>query len=504
VHSLISAGALTRGSAPAEVNRMKIFFKYQLKLIAKILAGIFFFAILMLMMTATASATYSVEEDFGSAPPPLDTLLSRYNGTCGNDFWSNSNYVCDAAGHASDHTFDMTGMRLYDLRCDIADEATIEIRVQIVDNSTGDIIMTSYPVLVDCMTDPDIASLTYEATDFELPAATEVANGITYAYTIISTSGVNTDLVYYSGSSGGVFGLSLLSGDPPPQIATTISWNNPTQGATLPGYPTHYNFDIHTDTAFCGYLTGYASSTQYGSAQGGTEGSCFPIGTTTYNYYTPGTAATGTIYARLKLEGGAPLSTLTDSSISFSVQTTQSYTTGGGIGPTFPTPSSSLISIDCSVFDFWDSIDVFGAGTIPWPNVADWFPGTACYAKSAATDVLTWAFSVRPETTARFQALSVSDRAPFAYFYDIEDLFATSTATSTNAFPVLVVHMPNFATASSTGISFTAFSSSTITTYVRSENITLFRNLMTLVLWLLFLGNVYFVARTSFNKQHTG
>jgi len=470
---------------------MKIFLKLSVILLA---------VLLIIGSDAPAAHAYDIGDSFGGAPDSMDTWVGEYGSTCSNDYWSDGSNICDAYGFTATD-YNVTAVRVYNVQCDDEDALQVYFLFKIRLNSNGSVLATSDTQQVNCTATPPTGAYNSPYYDLALDQAVQLDLGTTYALSWEVIDGYES-VRAWGPSDNTNLGWTELYGSGVADPAVSITWTNPTQGATLPGYPTHFNFGIHTDTAFCGYVTGYASSTQYGSAQGGTEGSCFPVGTTTYNYHTPGTAATGTILGKIKIEDG-DLQLFTSSTISFSVQTTQSYTTGGGIGPTFPTPSSSLISIDCSAFDFWDSIDVFGAGTIPWPNVADWFPGTACYAKSAATDVLTWAFSVRPETTARFQALSVSDRAPFAYFYDIEDLFATSTATSTNAFPALVVHMPNFATASSTGISFTAFSSSTITTYVRSENITLFRNLMTWVLWLLFLGNVYFVARTSFNKQHT-
>jgi len=285
---------------------------------------------------------------------------------------------------------------------------------------------------------------------------------------------------YYSQTAD----FTITSGGPW-VFASTITWNNPTSSATLAGYPTHLNFDIWTNMPYCGYLTGHANG-----STGATEGSCFPIGTTTYNYFTPGTAVTGTIYANIEIQAGDPLGEIVSSSISFTVGSTISLPTGQGIGPIFPIPlgnigtSTSPFYVDCSAYE----ISLFSSSTLQ---------GIGCVIKKTGLELAQGLFEPSTSTLAGYQQISFETKLPFAYFYSLKDAIESANTSSTNSFPSLSVKVPSFRGNATT--SFVVFSTSTITNYVGTDFVTTFRAFLVFVLWFLFLGAVYFKARTIAN-----
>lgn len=265
-------------------------------------------------------------------------------------------------------------------------------------------------------------------------------------------------------------------------VLADLEWNAPTDGQILDGWPSHLNFNVDASQAFCGYVTAIVNG-----VQGGTEGSCFPAGSTEYNYFTPGTPATGTIQANIKITPGEGSHLLATSTISFTSLTTAVIETGEGIGPTFPvqddadSPTSNFF-VDCSEYDFWDTIDVFGAGAIPWPNVGDWFPGMACLAKKTTLGIASALFVPERETMEEFSDLTLEEKFPFAYFYDMKSAFEDQNASSTNEFPAAVITMPSLA-AGGDPHDLVVFSSSTISSLVGNDKVALFRTLMQAIIW---------------------
>lgn len=102
--------------------------------------------------------------------------------------------------------------------------------------------------------------------------------------------------------------------------------------------------------------------------------------------------------------------------------------------------------------------------------------------------VAPWTPSIQPTST-------LSGVFPFAYFYDMQTIFSQLSATTTATFPTLQL---NFGSLVGTT---TVFSSSSVTTLLGSNNITLFRNLMASALWILLGYSIYQRTQTIFHKK---
>jgi len=143
----------------------------------------------------------------------------------------------------------------------------------------------------------------------------------------------------------------------------------------------------------------------------------------------------------------------------------------GPEGDLFPT-------LDCSAY----TISLFSSSSLA---------GIGCVMKKTLFDVFGFFFIPKDTTLAGYAALSLEDKFPFAYWYDLKETFEAQNASSTNAFPSLTLQL--FPTSSVANWSLTAsFSSSTISSYLGSTMISLFRTLMQAALW---MGFVYFIYR---------
>lgn len=280
--------------------------------------------------------------------------------------------------------------------------------------------------------------------------------------------------------------LRLYSGSA--NTSATIEWLAPTDGQTLNGYPSHLNFNVVSDFEFCGYVTGIV-----GGSQGGTEGSCFPAGTTEYNYFAPGTATSGLIQANVSIADNN-LNLFATSTISFISLGSGIVPTGDGIGPTYPSAinpnaTSSAFFVDCSAY----TVSLFSSSTLQ---------GIGCIAKKTALDVLAILFVPNERTLQDYSALSIEDKFPFAYWYDLKSSFEGTNSSSTNAFPALSLQI--FPTSSIASWSVTAsFSTTTISGYLGDTMISLFRTLMQAALWLTFAYYIFRKLKAIFDHDNT-
>jgi len=270
-------------------------------------------------------------------------------------------------------------------------------------------------------------------------------------------------------------------------VGASIEFNNPVQGQVLNGWPSHLNFDISTNYAFCGYVTGIVEG-----EQGGTEGSCFPVGTTEYNYYTPGTPSTGTIQANIAIDDGNG-GLIATSTITFQALTTTIVPTGEGIGPTYPSSinpnaTSSAFYVDCSAY----SVSLFSSSTLQ---------GIGCIAKKTALDVMAVLFIPSQNTLNAYSSLTIEDKFPFAYWYDLKSSFESVNSSSTGAFPSLSLQL--FPSSTLAWATTATFSSTTVSSYLGSTMISLFRTLIQAALWLAFAYFVYRKLKAIFDHDNT-
>jgi len=266
----------------------------------------------------------------------------------------------------------------------------------------------------------------------------------------------------------------------------SITWNNPTNGEILNGWPSSLNFNVVANANFGGYITGYVNGDQ-----GQTIGSFFPAGTTPFNYPTPSFATTSLSWAHICIGAGSDCE-IASSTISFTPASTITIDTGTGIGPVYPSPidttaTSSPFYVDCSAY----SISLFSSSTLA---------GIGCVAKKTALDVVAILFIPNEATLNGYATLSLNDKFPFAYWYDLKSSFEAENASSTGAFPSLSIKFKNV---NGTTTTLAVFSSSSISTYIGSSNISLFRTLMQGALWLAFAYFIYRKIKDIFNVENT-
>lgn len=149
--------------------------------------------------------------------------------------------------------------------------------------------------------------------------------------------------------------------------------------------------------------------------------------------------------------------------------------------------TSSDRTIDCSAY----RVSLFSSSTLA---------GLGCILKSTLFDWGQSLFIPQDTTVARFSDLGLEEKAPFAYFYDIEEVFSTENSSSTGAFPSLSLEL--FPSSTLAWTVHADFSSSTVSSMVGTSNILLFRSLMTFALYFAFLWNAYYIARTIFDNKN--
>jgi len=303
---------------------------------------------------------------------------------------------------------------------------------------------------------------------------------------VTSTVGLDLQVVGQGGTS-----ISFGSPDNAPtgfaDINTvTIQWTNPEDGEELNGWPSNLHFNIISAIDFGGFVTGYVNGDQ-----GQTIGSFFPAGVTPYNYPTPSFATTSLSWAHICIGSGSNCE-IASSTISFLPASTITIDTGTGIGPTYPSgvnasATSSPFFVDCSAY----SISLFSSSTLA---------GIGCVAKKTALDVVAILFVPSDSILNGYATLSLNNKFPFAYWYDLKETFESVNASSTGAFPSLSIKFKNV---NGTTTTLPVFSSSSISTYVGSSNISLFRTLMQAALWLAFAYFVYRKIKAIFNNDNT-
>jgi len=284
----------------------------------------------------------------------------------------------------------------------------------------------------------------------------------------------------------------------------TLTQITPSQGQNFEGMPSHFKLRVSTeDEAFCGkpYVTFFGSSTSVYSATG--NGICMTPNST-YDFY----AQNNSGYPFQGFVTSSPFMTdisgnnilLTGSVVTFYVVNPSTVFTGPvneNGEPIFTNPnpitagdvtaSSSIWYVDCTAYD---NQPFFSSSTLP---------GIICGFKKASLEVAQKLFEPDPSVLNQYSSLTLVGKFPFAYWYDLKNIYDAQSVTSTNAFPALTLHMPNFSAGSATSTNLAVFSSSSISTYVKADNITLFKTLLTYALYFSFGWYVYNRGRGLFN-----
>jgi len=145
--------------------------------------------------------------------------------------------------------------------------------------------------------------------------------------------------------------------------------------------------------------------------------------------------------------------------------------------------TSSIWFVDCSAYD--------GAAFLSTSTI----PGLACALKKSAVGAAQILFQPDAGVLRAYSELSIKNKFPFAYWYNLQDIYTAESISSTSAFPSLTIYPFG---SSTTGI--VVFSSSTVTTLVTSERISLFRTLMKYALYFGFSWYIYHRIKHIFDK----
>jgi len=289
------------------------------------------------------------------------------------------------------------------------------------------------------------------------------------------------------GTDANVHDIYFVIADAAEGVDATIAWNSPTQDEAMSGWPTYLSVDVTANYPFCGDVQGIVNS-----YVGRLQNACFPVGTTRYNYSTPGPATTSVSQANIAIYD-PDFDTFATSTITFRALSAVPIQNVPALDPLAPsnidpTASSSIFFVDCSAYQ----ISLFSSSSLQ---------GIGCIAKKTALDVLATLFVPNPSVLQRYAALSIEDKFPFAYWYSLQSTFESVNSSSTAAFPSLSLQMfPS----STMGWSLTAsFSSSTVSSYLGSTMISLFRTLMQAALWLAFAYFVYRKLKAIFDHDNT-
>jgi hypothetical protein len=95
-----------------------------------------------------------------------------------------------------------------------------------------------------------------------------------------------------------------------------------------------------------------------------------------------------------------------------------------------------------------------------------------------------WAFYPSEQSISNFTSLTISDKFPFSYWYNLQTKIASSSATSSGAFPILQIQ--GFG-----GVTSTVFSYDILEEYAGAPFLALLVNILTYGLWIAFAYHIF-------------
>lgn len=451
---------------------------------------IFLAVILALMIPGerVALAAYELEESMGSGA--LDSWENAYLNACNNVFWGGQGQVCNAAGYSPSHNYTISAVKMYHLACNNAGSNGYKFQVRL--NSTGVVLAESNEVTIPCIGDPTAGSdYGSPITTFRFSSPLALSTATTYAMAIAMTTGNTTGNTWWGGRTGGAnISGDLYSGAQVEDITMSIAWVVPQNQDELAGYPDYFSLDITSNYAVCARVRGRIDST-YGAF----SGRCLRQGVTRINYPVPGEAGLGEFEANFAMYDTGDINILlTSSTITFSTISSSTLQTFQAFIPQTPpdeldfNSTSSPYYIDCSAYE---GAPFFSSSTLP---------GVVCGIKKSIVSGFAALFVPSTDVLNEYANLTLQDKFPFAYFYDIQTLLTSEAATSTAEFPTLRLTYRKFDGSNGT-TTLAAFSSSSVSSYVGNSNISLFRTLMQYALWFLFLWYAYVTAVGIFHPK---
>jgi len=149
----------------------------------------------------------------------------------------------------------------------------------------------------------------------------------------------------------------------------------------------------------------------------------------------------------------------------------------------------------------WNSVNV--ASSTPQCNTGNFFSDGICGAFS-------FLFTPNPEIMQSFAGLPglMETKFPFSWVVGVQNTFAGLTASSTSNMIALTLPLHTLGVGSTTPLGLanivaadvTAFSSSTIETYIPAGTWALFQTLIGMAIWLAFAGDVFFTVRNQMHR----